>query len=313
MSKTAVAVTLVSALLVSALAGAILVKLAKADPFVPVYLPKITINSDGSVTPETGYISRSGNVYTLTSDIIEEYSIDVLCSNIVFDGAGHTINVTKNYDACLELIEVTNVTVKNVEVFSRYISIDLASCSHCLVTGVKTGENVRLIGTFNTLSESNAMVSMWEGSNNLIKRNNITGIFIGSSYNTFSQNNILFEYIPDVHSSWREHANFWDNGSVGNYWSDYLTKYPNVLEIGISGIGDTPYVIDANNVDGFPLMTPFEAPPEPTPSPEPQPESFPTAPVLAAAAATLAIACIAALVYFKKTPRTNLKRNLSPN
>lgn len=43
-----------------------------------------------------------------------------------------------------------------------------------------------------------------------------------------------------------------------------------------------------------------------------QPEPFPVAPVLAAAA-TIAIACIAILVYLKKRRATNLKRNLSPN
>jgi parallel beta-helix repeat protein len=50
----------------------------------------------------------------------------------------------------------------------------------------------------------------------------------------------------------------WDNGSVGNYWSDYATKYPNAIEIGNSGIGDTPYLIRVNPtvIDRYPLMTP---------------------------------------------------------
>ena len=260
MRKTAVAVTLVSALLVSALAGAILVNLGTADPFMPEPLSKITINSDGSVTPETDYISRGENVYTLTSDIIDEYFIEILCSNIVFDGAGHTINVTRNYASPLDLNEVTNVTIRNIEVCSLYISIDLSSCSHCLVIGVKTRENVRIIGTFNTLTESNAMVSTWEGSNNLIIKNNITGINIGSNFNTFFQNNILFDPAPVYYSNWIEHANFWDNGSVGNYWRDYSTKYPNASELGNSGIGNTPYVIDADNIDNYPLMYPWGAP-----------------------------------------------------
>jgi hypothetical protein len=52
-------------------------------------------------------------------------------------------------------------------------------------------------------------------------------------------------------------ANVWDNGSSGNYWSDYLTEYPNATEIGSSGVWNTPYVIDANNTDYFPLAVPI--------------------------------------------------------
>ncbi|MEM2130337.1 MAG: hypothetical protein QXZ70_07045, partial [Candidatus Bathyarchaeia archaeon] len=55
-------------------------------------LPTITIHSDGAIEPKTDYIRRDGNVYTLTADIIREYAIRIQCSNIIFDGKGHTIN-----------------------------------------------------------------------------------------------------------------------------------------------------------------------------------------------------------------------------
>jgi parallel beta-helix repeat protein len=46
----------------------------------------------------------------------------------------------------------------------------------------------------------------------------------------------------------------WDNGKEGNFWSDYKSKYPNATEVDASGIGDTPYVIDVNNIDRYPLF-----------------------------------------------------------
>jgi len=52
-------------------------------------------------------------------------------------------------------------------------------------------------------------------------------------------------------------VNIWDDGhpSGGNYWSDYTGTDANY-----DGIGDTPYIIDANNTDHYPLMTPYIIP-----------------------------------------------------
>jgi len=55
----------------------------------------------------------------------------------------------------------------------------------------------------------------------------------------------------------------WDDGypSGGNYWSDYIgvdeKSGPNQDQSGSDGIGDTPYIIDANNQDHYPLMRPW--------------------------------------------------------
>lgn len=347
---------------------------------MPVYLPKITINSNGSVTPEIGYISRSGNVYTLTDDVIDEYSIDILCSNIVFDGAGHMINISKGDNSGLRLSSVTNVTVKNLELGSQHNTMILDYCSNCVFTAIKSGDKFIAFtySKFNTITESNIKIGLLFSEKNVVLRNNITGLSVFLSFNNnFSQNNIQCSYVPNPSFN---STDYWNNGSVGNYWSDYLIKYPNASEIGDTGIGNTPYVIDADNVDNFPLMYPWGAPEiallgmqnatysgscllnftvskpavwmgysldgqenvtitgnstisgltnglhnitvyakdtfgnegaSETINFTVALESFPTAPVLAAAA-TLAIACIAILVYFKKRRATNLKRNLSP-
>jgi nitrous oxidase accessory protein NosD len=49
-------------------------------------------------------------------------------------------------------------------------------------------------------------------------------------------------------------GNVWDNGIIGNYWSDYLIKYSNASEIADSGIGDTAFVINENNIDRYPSI-----------------------------------------------------------
>jgi len=48
-------------------------------------------------------------------------------------------------------------------------------------------------------------------------------------------------------------ANLWDNGRVGNYWTDYEG-----YDKDNNHIGDSPYEIDINSKDRYPLMYPFK-------------------------------------------------------
>jgi hypothetical protein len=50
-------------------------------------------------------------------------------------------------------------------------------------------------------------------------------------------------------------TNVWDNGSEGNQWSDYTGVDANRDDI---CSGDIRYVINASNMDDFPLMFPFK-------------------------------------------------------
>jgi parallel beta-helix repeat protein len=69
------------------------------------------------------------------------------------------------------------------------------------------------------------------------------------SDNRIFHNNFLNNTEQVTNSS----VNVWDDGypSGGNYWSDY-----NGTDANIDDIGDTPYVIDENNTDHYPLMNP---------------------------------------------------------
>jgi len=49
-------------------------------------------------------------------------------------------------------------------------------------------------------------------------------------------------------------SNSFDNGAIGNYWDDYLTKYPNASAMVFSEVGDTPYLVYGNVADRYPLM-----------------------------------------------------------
>jgi len=66
-------------------------------------------------------------------------------------------------------------------------------------------------------------------------------------HNCFIGNNINAFILRTAHDTW-------DDGypSGGNYWSNYTG-----VDANGDGIGDTPYVIDANNTDNYPLMKPW--------------------------------------------------------
>jgi hypothetical protein len=307
--------------------GAVFVDSAKANGFVPEYkyLPEIVINSDGTVTPETNLIKQIGLTYTLTADV-NGYAVRIERSNIVFDGAGHIINTTDGDNVGLRLAGVNSVIVKNLEILSRYDKyIDYYSrctsiylyCSNCLLTNIKTNYRMYLAGSSNSNTITNSTVHilhLYKNANNnlFIKNNVLRELSVDGSNNTFSQNNFFLTGLPLIHSS-----NFWDNGSVGNYWGNYSMKYTNASEIG-NGISDKPYIIerdwystkeypDSKNVDNYPLMYPYDIENNtiafPKPEPQPEPELFPTAPVAATSAVTVALVGMGLLVYFKKRKR----------
>lgn len=90
--------------------------------------------------------------------------------------------------------------------------------------------------------------------NNLIKSNKVTGNLGHSVYvDSYCINNeIFFNAIVDNDYPVRDDGinNTWDNGTIGNYWSDY-----NGVDANDDGIGDIPYIISgsSSSQDNFPI------------------------------------------------------------
>jgi len=165
------------------------------------------------------------------------------------------------------------------------------------ITGNGIGIKLTFSSTNNRITENNIVSNSvgielsYSSNNNDVVENNVTanldsGITVGyrvpesnPSYGGCLGNNILSNIIVSngrgisvIYSSdtrifhnnlekngvqaYVENAqdNQWDDGypSGGNYWSDY-----NGTDANNDGIGDTPYVIDANNTDNYPLMGMF--------------------------------------------------------
>jgi parallel beta-helix repeat protein len=115
-------------------------------------------------------------------------------------------------------------------------------------------------------------ILLYGASNNSVSGNNITankyiGIYLDESSNNriFHNNILVLNNTAQVEVD--RALNIWDNGypSGGNYWSEYngtdiySGAYQN--QTGSDGIGDTPYVINENNRDNYPLMNPWPSGP----------------------------------------------------
>jgi len=91
-------------------------------------------------------------------------------------------------------------------------------------------------------------------------RHNDYGLLSIGSNNRFYHNNFVDNAQQVLYGGGVD--NVWDDGypSGGNYWSDYTG-----VDADGDGIGDTPYIINADNRDRYPLMNPWRWAPTPIP------------------------------------------------
>ena len=207
----------------------------------------VYIRADGSIDPPDAPISTVNNVtYTLTGNItnitINADGIVVERSHIIIDGAGYTVEGAGiGGGRGFFLSGITNVTIKNTNIKHFWAGIWFQNSNNNTISG-------------NNITNNTEGIRLFSSSNNTIVGNNITennddGIWLGSSSgNKFYHNNFI-NNTKQVRSE--RSVNVWDDGypSGGNYWSDY-----NGTDADTDGVGDTPYVIDENNTDNYPLI-----------------------------------------------------------
>ncbi len=108
--------------------------------------------------------------------------------------------------------------------------------------------------TGNTLMENNGfglVLNGWQANNEIYLNNFLHNNIVVGFQVSQSGRYTLEGWLP-------ANPNEWDNGTHGNYWSDYKTRYPMAKEINNTGIGNTTYYINENNIDHFPLMAVFD-------------------------------------------------------
>jgi len=234
----------------------------------------IYIRADGSIDPPTANITTTDNVtYTFTGNIND--SIVVERNNIIINGADYILQGTGS-ETGIYLSGRSNVTIKNMAINLCGYGVNLGSTSYCIISGnniTNNGIGVELRwsdnNTFygNDIANNNVGFELYHSDSNILSGNNIRnhdyGVDLRLSYkNKFCHNNFI-NNTNQIYFHLGSCENIWDDGypSGGNYWSDYagtdLCRGSYQNETGGDGIGDTPYVIDENNQDNYPLMIPY--------------------------------------------------------
>jgi parallel beta-helix repeat protein len=165
-------------------------------------------------------------------------------------------NITANNDDGIWFDRSSNNSICENNIMNNSDGILLVVSSNNSISGNNIMNNQN--GIWFYISSNNNSVS---GNN--ITANNQNGIILEQSSDNSVYHNNLKENVQQVDVESPSYPNGWDNGypSGGNYWSDYTGvdcyKGPYQNETGSDGIGDTPYIIDENNTDPYPLMKPY--------------------------------------------------------
>lgn len=221
-----------------------------------IYLENSSHNTitGNNLTANEGYEVDmwSGSNNTISENIVTYGSIFIGSSaNKIFRN-----QIFSNDPIGITVAGSNNLVYENEITVMGDVGIYLSGSRNCIYRNSITGDN------------SSYGIRMDWASRSIIKENTVMNHSIGiilyydSSENTFFHNNFI-NNTDNILISSDSHLNRWDNGypSGGNYWSDYngtdIYCGPGQNETGSDGIGDFPYVLDAENSDNHPLMGPI--------------------------------------------------------
>ena len=259
------------------------------------YTYTITTNLTDPIVIQRGNIVLDGAGYTLEGTG-EGAAVNIVATNVIVENTQATswktgILGTYNNNT-IAYCESTNNEIGIAIYANDYVVIENNVSGNRYGLYIKGGA-VRSQGDNNLIIQNqifanNEAFDINESNGTIITQNNVfndkvilewatTSDYSANNIfcaNNFTNNNQVLETASPVDTSRSERlAATWDNGTVGNYWSDYQLKYPNATEIDHTGIWVTPYITSLDTsyyvsyfdrtygglrtvIDHYPLLTP---------------------------------------------------------
>jgi len=235
----------------------------------------------------------NGHIFLVENGVYYEHVVLSKALSLVGESAEGTI-IDGNGTGIVVTVKANNVKISNVTIQRSgpaesdpheggvYIErSNYTSISNCIVKDNFSGIQA-LFSENNTFAYNRVFSNRYAGftllsftKNNTVVNNTIAsnpnGIWCEYSSNNLIEDNTITHnsehlmWLRKSNSSRISHNNFvgksvvvlgsidvWESEFEGNYWSEY-----NGTDADHDGIGDTPYTIDENNVDHYPLMGMF--------------------------------------------------------
>ena len=289
--------------------------------WAPIDINANNVIANCNIFGETGSTVVNGNNNAVIQNL---FTKDVAGPFIGCSGSNNTIasNVmireSEIANAYLNVRGVSNLVYNNT---LKNGIIELSGYKHMIINNkfVNGGLVINQDSFDCTISNQKINSISLMGFNHVFCENEIGTIEIGGVHgsedaanNSFYRNNFLGEP-PELGVGTKAPGPIiWDNGVEGNYWVGYRGSDANN-----DGIGDTPYIIDSNNQDNYPIMLPVDVAIElPTPSystsPSPTPSSsVPELSWLAVIALIVGMLFIAVILRHRKTTSQKTMTSIS--
>jgi parallel beta-helix repeat protein len=304
----------------------------QASANITVVSSDIKVNNEGLSLYHSGQLSMVNcQIHNAAQGIWVQNATRCLLYNNTFANNTYGIYMFPSHDGVTDYYSEDNVIVNN-EFTNNSYAISKSGGKNNIIANNSIKQNSEAaieiaddanVVCGNCILNNKYGIRIWAGVNNSFCRNQIAnnteGVQLNGGVNSIFYGNNFVDNENDVTSKYPDKivqgsSVFWGKGSVGNYWSKY-----NGSDWTRDGKGDTPYVINSENRDNYPNMTPFNidsasaqlpawaqeklrslgiAVEEPTQ--ETTPEPFPVALVIAASGASIAIIGVGLLVYFRK-------------
>jgi parallel beta-helix repeat protein len=259
---------------------------------------QIVIEKDGVTVEGSGYILHAmneGNIFLENRSGVALRNIEVVDAPFGIKVVGGRSNEITKSNCSIRLENTTNNSIYGNKKISLLFSnaskniITENNITGSLIYGIKFQKfsNENIICQNNVTDNTSGIEFHGESNNNTVFENYIVNnadgmIFYSSFNNSIYDNVIAFNYHlglyfrgcsqnkffrndivenDDQTICWYC-SNIWDNGSQGNYWSDY-----NGTDTDGDGVGDDPYQIltlhlsgESYDNDNYPLMEPIVIP-----------------------------------------------------
>ncbi|HKZ93706.1 MAG TPA: S8 family serine peptidase [Candidatus Bathyarchaeia archaeon] len=229
--------------------------------------------SSGTYVENVG-VSKPLSVIGQNNPLIQG-RIGITASNVVVSG----FNITGGLVG-IHASGYSNVTISNNNIYNVEVGVSLPSSSSNRIlnnnisgagwSGIYLYRSTRNAVLNNTIKNSGYGVWIIHYAHdnilygNILLENQIGILIDGWVTGYWSGNNQIDhnDFINNTrYQAYHEAGSRWDNGSEGNYWSDYTGS-----DADNNGIGDTPYDLPAGgNRDSYPLMRPFRFREKPPP------------------------------------------------